>query len=76
VADIIGKAVKADVERAILDAIHAHVDPVIKAIASEKAEQICENARVRMQRDVMSPDRMHVIIQFNGETFKDTELGD
>lgn len=74
-AGMIGKAVRADIEHAIQDAIHAHIDPVIKSIAAEKAEQICENARVHMQRDVMAPDRLHVIIQFNGETFKDTELG-
>jgi hypothetical protein len=74
-ATMIGKAVKVEVEHAITEAIHSHIDPLIKTIAAEKAEQICENARVVMQRDVMSPDRMHVIIQFNGETFKDTDLG-
>ena len=74
-ATMIGKAVKTDIEHAIHEAIHAHIDPLIKSIAAEKAEQICENARVAMQRSVMDPDRMHVIIQFNGETFKDIELG-
>lgn len=73
-ASMIGKAVKADIERAIQDTIHASIDPLIKSIAAEKAEQICEKARVAMQRSVTDPDRMHVIIQFNGETFKDIEL--
>ncbi len=74
-ATIIAKAVKADIERAIQDAIHSHIDPLIKAIAAQKAEEVCDRARVAMQRDVVNYDRLHVLIQFNGETFVDKDLG-
>ena len=75
-ASMIADAVRQQIEAEIERAIRAQIDPRIKQICAEKAEEICRAAEVTMHRNVSDPfGKINVNVSFNGDQFDLESIG-